>query len=462
MYGRYGNNIYILISSFVLIIIVISFTTYKVSKEKEDEFRKQKNIKRLKCISIVIILAITSLYGIKIYKSATNYGGKLAWIIQKIKNERRVEFEHNNIFEYGLEGIFEDISKKHDLPEKLYISDSFELKFDSNGTITSFDTFLYGKNAENKDESFLITYDKNKSEDITFILNGHVNADYDDNKLLEPLIKTVKAIKLIDVVEKFNENNYGLLYFGKRSFGFNTQGIVYVNGDGEEYPAEEIIEKDPQFRNRYEIIGYTVSIFVPGKEEEIIPSRYNLITRAIFNESEIIEEQEKFNREEEGTSNKNNEYYVTKKVGYRLDEVDYALGSIFYTLSKTIDGGKTWETINEDPFGSAIGDVSGITFLDEKFGFIVSSRNGGANAELYGTKNGGTTFYFIDYIPYEVNLENGASITPFDFPSIPFEENGVLNMLVGQGNDGDYNGNSKALYQSTDNGETWVFIKEVK
>ena len=35
-------------------------------------------------------------------------------------------------------------------------------------------------------------------------------------------------------------------------------------------------------------------------------------------------------------------------------------------------------------------------------------------------------------------------------------------MLVGQGADGDYNGNSDALYESRDNGVTWEFIKEVK
>ncbi|EEM38701.1 hypothetical protein bthur0004_53640 [Bacillus thuringiensis serovar sotto str. T04001] len=35
-------------------------------------------------------------------------------------------------------------------------------------------------------------------------------------------------------------------------------------------------------------------------------------------------------------------------------------------------------------------------------------------------------------------------------------------MLVGQGADGDYNGNSSILYQSKDQGETWEYVKEVK
>ena len=44
-------------------------------------------------------------YGIKIYKSATNYGGKLAWFIESVKNERSVKLERDNIYKYGVEGI---------------------------------------------------------------------------------------------------------------------------------------------------------------------------------------------------------------------------------------------------------------------------------------------------------------------------------------------------------------------
>lgn len=55
-----------------------------------------------------------------------------------------------------------------------------------------------------------------------------------------------------------------------------------------------------------------------------------------------------------------------------------------------------------------------------------------------------------------------SAISPFDYPSMPYEKDGVFNMLVGQGTDGDYNGDSSALYQSKDNGETWEFVEEVK
>ena len=45
---------------------------------------------------------------------------------------------------------------------------------------------------------------------------------------------------------------------------------------------------------------------------------------------------------------------------------------------------------------------------------------------------------------------------------MPYEENGVLNVLVGQGSDGDYNGNSSALYQSKDNGTPGNILKKLR
>jgi cell fate (sporulation/competence/biofilm development) regulator YlbF (YheA/YmcA/DUF963 family) len=71
------------------------------------------------------------------------------------------------------------------------------------------------KNYEGKDKSYLINYNKNKSEYITLILNGHVNSDYNDDKLLQPLIETVEVIQVKNVVSNWNEGEYGLSYYEK-------------------------------------------------------------------------------------------------------------------------------------------------------------------------------------------------------------------------------------------------------
>lgn len=453
MYGRINKNIYILLLCIVIFIFIITFTTIKVIKKREYEFKKPNNRNAWKYISIIIIVIITSFYGVKIYKSATNYGGKLAWFIERLKNERSVEFEHNDIYKDGVEGIFEDINKEYTLPKKLYISNNFDLKFNSEGIITSFYTFAYGKNDDGKDKSYLITYDKNKSQDITLRLNGYVNADYNDDKLVEPLIKTVKAIPVKKTVSKWNESEYGLSYYGKRSWGYNTDGIININDDGSEHHLEA---------PTYEIIGYTVSIFVPGKEAEIIPARYNLIGNLDWSKSDNLSKNDNPKEEQQALTNNNEQFYLSKEVGYKLNIIDKALGSTFYSLSKTIDEGKTWQVINEDPFNGVVGSASGINFIDEKLGFLGSLNPSGADGKIYRTDDGGTSFKEVNYNLYEVKLDDGNSISPFDSPGMPYEKDGIFNMLVGQGSDGDYNGNSNALYQSKDKGETWEYVREVK
>ncbi|MFJ7732623.1 WD40/YVTN/BNR-like repeat-containing protein [Lysinibacillus sp. NPDC097231] len=449
-YGRINNNIYFLLLCIVFLISIIAFTTIRMMKDREYDSKKSN---AWRYISIITIMVITLFYGVEIYKSATNYGGKLAWTIERLKNERSVKFEHNNIYEDGVEGIFEDINKKYTLPKKLYMASDFKLTFNSDGTITSFDTFVYGENVDGKEESCLITYDKNKSQKITFWLNGYANADYDGDKLVEPLIKTVNAIPIQQVVSKWNESKYGLVYFGKRNWGYNTEGIININEEGKEHHLEIATS---------EIIGYTVSIFVPGREKEVVPARYNLIGDPSWSQSNNTSNHNSSKEEQQEVTNNKEQFFLSKEVGYQLNLTDKALGSSFYSLSKTKDGAETWEVINEDPFNGGIGSVSGITFINDKLGFIGAISPSGTNGEMYRTNDGGISFEKVNYIPQEVTLESGQSISPFDSPGMPYEKDGVLNMLVGQGSDGDYNGNSSALYQSKDNGETWEYVKEVK
>ena len=66
----------------------------------------------------------------------------------------------------------------------------------------------------------------------------------------------------------------------------------------------------------------------------------------------------------------------------------------------------------------------------------------------------------VSFPEVKITLSSGETYNPFDLPGMPYEENGSLNVLVGQGTDGDYNGGCKALYQSNDNGSTWKYVKE--
>ncbi|WP_347460382.1 hypothetical protein [Clostridium sp. DMHC 10] len=336
------------------------------------------------------------------------------------------------------------------MPKKLYISNNFSLKFDSNGKIISFDTYLYGKNDKGKLQSYLISYDSIKSGNVTVLLNGYVNANYSKDKLLAPLIETMKVIPLKKTVSRWNEKQYGILYYGKRSFGYNTNGIVYI--DSKRNMNSNV--------NAYsEIIGYIVSVFVPGKESIDTPVRYNLVDN-IYNTKTSQSSKGKDDIADE-SYNATNQFYLSKKVGYRLKVTAVALGNRAYSLNKTTDGGVTWKTINEDPFSGVIGSAAGITFLNDKLGFLCLSYNGGGNGQLYRTEDGGISYKKIDFPEVKVSLNNGQTYNPFDLPGMPYKKDGSLNVLVGQGSDGDYNAGCKALYQSKDDGITWRYVKEV-
>lgn len=68
------------------------------------------------------------------------------------------------------------------LPKELYISGDFKILFKDDGTITSIDALLYGKNKNDFTDTFSIDYDINKCKNIKVILNKHINIDtnYDD------------------------------------------------------------------------------------------------------------------------------------------------------------------------------------------------------------------------------------------------------------------------------------------
>lgn len=422
-------------------------------KEKLLDKKVKSNLKNIWIyLSIIILFFTTVYYGIRIYETSINFNGKLSWKLYDFKNKKTAKFDNNNIYNDGIEGILKDINEKVNLPGKLYVSDSgFNVEFSKDGTIESFYVFIYGDNENGELQSYLLDYDLSKSKKITIYLNGYINADYNEDKLLEPFVNAMKVIPLEDTVSKWDEDKYGILYYGKRSWGFNTDGIVYIDNNGN--------TKEPDVMTS-EIIGYTVSVYVPGKENSITPVRYNLVNDlSNINEKTLDKPDTTRNN---SSSSEDKEYYINDKIGYKLKVVGAALGSRFYSLEGTKDGGISWSTINDDPFLGSSGGASGIVFINESIGFISLSHNGGDEADLYRTEDGGSTFNLIDIPKKEVKLDDGSVIEPFDFPEMPFEDNGVLNVLVGQGADGDYNGNSSALYESKDNGATWEFIKEVK
>lgn len=149
-------------------------------------------------------------------------------------------------------------------------------------------------------------------------------------------------------------------------------------------------------------------------------------------------------------------------VRYRMVVRDAALGSRLYSLIISTDSGKTWQMASSDPFDTQLGMGIDFTFLNEDFGFATLMHNGGNEADLYVTQDGGKSYQLSVMESYTVTLENGYTYSPYDYPQMPYEKDGMIYVLCGQGADGDYNGGDDAglaLYQSTDNGHTFTFVE---
>lgn len=128
-------------------------------------------------------------------------------------------------------------------------------------------------------------------------------------------------------------------------------------------------------------------------------------------------------------------------------------------MEKTEDGGSTWNRINTDPFGGNIGVTEGLVFYDENFGFAGLSGASQSYSRLYVTRDGGVTFTEmqmpVDTVTELPPLAAELAFTAADYAYLcmPEMEGELLTVLALTGA-GETEG---ILYQSQDQGETWVY-----
>ena len=150
---------------------------------------------------------------------------------------------------------------------------------------------------------------------------------------------------------------------------------------------------------------------------------------------------------------------------YAMYVADAALGSRLYGLLKSTDGGANWYVHSTNPFQDASGGSVEFTFLDESFGFAALSHNGGDEATLYVTEDGGLSYCSVPMLGNpKVTLTDGTQYEPYDYPQMPYYAQDQLVLTVGQGADGDYDGgdrNKLARFISVDHGKSFVFLDYV-
>ena len=155
---------------------------------------------------LIVFVILTGFYGRQIYHSAQPYNGKLAWVLDDLRNTRKIDFEQRDFSQYGLDGIVTTLEEGAGLSKdsELYTANTFSVTISADGMIERVDGYLYSFGAEengteedridengteegNQEQSWLISYDSSADKKMTVRLNGAVNTDYREQERLSPM-----------------------------------------------------------------------------------------------------------------------------------------------------------------------------------------------------------------------------------------------------------------------------------
>lgn len=257
--------------------------------------------------------------------------------------------------------------------------------------------------------------------------------------------KTI-AEKLRCVNYKGNLDNgvYNAISPGENDYEID-EGILYISYDGRnviEVPGDfSDVEKFD--KNAYQI-DREKTFFVYQR----YPKSYLMYSNTMGATWQTIELHEKMSVQ--------NLQFVNKDLGYMLSFYDVTVGIAAGTISKTTDGGRTWQIVHkrmEKEEEGTFSRGSQIRFFDEKIGFLTMPNCNGSYSDLYVTRDGGTTFSELKITDDSLQEEI------YDYYELPTKEGDTYYLEIGQGADGDYNGGNTKKYESKDNTLSWHEIK---
>lgn len=442
-------------------------TGWQIRKENPEEKISHKNRREL-WLGLVVLVVATVYFGGRIVYSAVPYNGALSWKLEEWRNKKKVELIHNNFFETGAEGVLEDLDEALDLPEKLYVTDQFRLTFNGDGEIQEIETFLYGRDEGGDTQTYLIDYDADDGADMNVWMNGYANTEFNEDKNLAPMFRILEQAPCEAQTEAWEQmgagDTYEILYLGKRAFQTEA-GLHILSGDADGDGVVSGTFQAGMLASGGEVEGYEVSLHVPGAEE-ITPVRYMMEPEYISTDQIAGEEEQQQTEEAKeaeswtvDSSDGSMRYFLDEQHGWMLKVTDAALGSRFYELDRTEDGGTTWETVNTNPFAGNMGVAEGLQFYDENFGFAALTGASQSSSRMYMTKDGGSTFTEIQLpmdtvteLP-ETAEEYGYTLENYVYLCMPKKDGDVLTidvLIEAVGKEG-------IRFRSEDGGETWTY-----
>ena len=231
--------------------------------------RVNKPIKKTHKIWVILIFIVITVGGVyEVGTCAFKFNGALSWKINELQTDRKIELKDKNFYTSKLQGIMDSVKANMSMEPNLMTS-NIVISFEPDGTIKTIDTYIYGYDINHKLKTgYLLYYDKSKASKLTVHTqdwgNGGTLAYEPKNDLSIP-IRMLNKIPLEKDTKQWKEKEYAVIYKGIHSWGYNLEGIRIIDENG--------LVTIPKVANK-EIVGPSLSLYCPGKENEIIPHRY--------------------------------------------------------------------------------------------------------------------------------------------------------------------------------------------
>lgn len=221
-------------------------------------------------------------------------------------------------------------------------------------------------------------------------------------------------------------------------------GILYVSYDGEkimEVPGNFSEMKSSYNKQNYQISEEKIAFFYNTKEE-----RYLVYSDDMGETWETV----LINRHTQIQSLQ----FVNSNVGYMLEIEDVAMGGTAWgKISKTIDGGKTWQVVSTgiEHYGDfTFKTATEMLFVTEDMGFVTMPQVMGEYCDLYITKDGAKTFSQVILPEHDI----------YDNYKLPVIKGRYVYLTINKGTDGDYSVGEQYREYYLKDANTWVRTEE--